>query len=329
MRLKHFQSVAALTIALLAAPGTAPAQGTLSITGTFKMNQLRPTVGADLASVFANGNDHWWKLTLSGVTYSHEYFFDTWENGGYVRQFITHVHATSFSLEFFGPDAAVLNEVVSGQLNGAFFRLINQDYYDPDYWFDSGPYAIWDLRFSPSAPSGVSLTSYGWEPFTWHPANEDGYPLVQPQRLYSQESLIQDYRNGNAGALSSYNDIVDFGSDQQPLPPLQVDVQDASAPEGDRGTTVMSVTIRLNRAAEQAVMVDYQTANGTAAAPKDYASASDTLTFQPGEVVKTISLSIKGDRAREPNESFTVRLSNAVGANLGGSVGTATILNDD
>ena len=86
----------------------------------------------------------------------------------------------------------------------------------------------------------------------------------------------------------------------------------------------------LERASSQVVTVDYRTSDGTAlVSNKDYVRASGALTFQPGEITKTIAVSIKGDLRREPHETFTVQLSNAVGANLGRSVGTATIINDD
>jgi hypothetical protein len=53
------------------------------------------------------------------------------------------------------------------------------------------------------------------------------------------------------------------------------------------------------------------------------------LTFQPGETSRTISVSIKGDRKREADETFSVNLSNAVGATIDDGVATVTILNDD
>ena len=79
----------------------------------------------------------------------------------------------------------------------------------------------------------------------------------------------------------------------------------------------------------QAITVSYSTANGTAVANSDYTAASGTLTFQPGETSRTISVSIKGDRKREADETFSVQLSNAVGATIEDASATVTILNDD
>ena len=90
------------------------------------------------------------------------------------------------------------------------------------------------------------------------------------------------------------------------------------------------MTVTLSSASSQMVTVNYRTADRTALeSNKDYLKMTGTLTFQPGERSKTVAVAFKGDRQREPDETFTVQLSNAVGATLGRSVGTATILNDD
>jgi hypothetical protein len=333
--LNLFRSAVVLMTAALLAPAAAPAQDTLSIVGTIKMSKMQPTVGDDLAAVFANGNDHWWKLTLNGVTYSHEYYYAP-EWWGYTEEFRTRVHAESFTFEFFGPDAAILNEVVGSHLvqggvpEGGVLELVNgEDSYD------GGTYLTWVLRLYPQDPANgfYFVTSpFGFFTGIQFPADEFGYPLVQPQRLSWADSLIWNKRDGTfVGNLTSHSDFMDIGSDQLslPPPPLKIAVADASALEGNRGTTTVLVTVTLNRASDQAVTVNYHTANGTATAGKDYVATSGTLTFQPGETSKTIAVSINGDRQREPNETFVARLSNAVGAVVGDSEGVATILNDD
>ena len=329
--LKLFRSAVAVMAAALLVSGAASGQDTLSITGTFKMSELVPTVGADLAGVQPNPSERWWKLTLNGVSYSQHYSFWDDEYGGQYYEYSTLVHATSFAFEFFGPDAAVLNEVVSRQLtrgglaDGAFLELADVQYFDPDEW---GAWGSWSLRLDPSDPAtGVRFTTTG--NVDWFDADALGYPVVQPQRLSWADSSIDDFRPGNGGSLRSYDDDVDLGSDQPPLPPWQITIADASVLEGNRRTTTLLMTVKLNRASEQAVTVWYQTAGGTATAGADYVAASGMVTFQPGETSKTISLSIIGDRKREPDESIGVGLGNAVGALIVDSVGVATILNDD
>ena len=75
--------------------------------------------------------------------------------------------------------------------------------------------------------------------------------------------------------------------------------------------------------------MNYRTVAGTASAKSDYNAASGTLVFQPGVLNQTITITVQSDRKREPNETFTVELFNAVGASVTDAVATGTILNDD
>jgi hypothetical protein len=113
-----------------------------------------------------------------------------------------------------------------------------------------------------------------------------------------------------------------------PTPPA-LRILDASALEGNKGTSRLDLPVTLSRMSSDTVTVQYATANGTALAKQDYTATSGTLTFQPGQTSRTISIAVKTDRKREPHEAFTVRLSNPVGATIDDGVATATILNDD
>ena len=320
---KLFRWTAALTLAIALLPGTAPAQedDTLSITGTCKLSWYNDSPGDDLLGVLFNGNDHWWKLTLSGVSYSHHYTF--WESGEVYR---TLVHASSFTFEFFGPDAAILNDVVSSQLTQGGLELSNEFWVDSDGWPHSQ--GFWALRLDPPylAP-GVSFEVFGYSPE--FPADENGYPLIQPQRLWDALTVLSDNREFG-GELGSINDIVDLGSSEPPtILPLTLSIQDGSVWEGNKGTKWLDLIVTLSRSSNGVVSVKFVTANGTAVASSDYTATSGTLTFQPGETSRTISVSIKGDRKREANETFSVQLSNAVGATIEDGSATVTILNDD
>jgi len=104
--------------------------------------------------------------------------------------------------------------------------------------------------------------------------------------------------------------------------------------EGLAGTTTVArFTVTLSVAAATPVTVDYATADGTATAGVDYVATGGTLTFAPGEMSKIVGVTILGDNAVEPDETFTVTLSAPQGANLGGggagATGTGTITNDD
>ncbi len=79
------------------------------------------------------------------------------------------------------------------------------------------------------------------------------------------------------------------------------------------------------------VTVDYTTHDGTATAGSDYEAAGGTLTFGPGEAVKSFTVHVTNDGAHELAEAFQVTLSNAGGgASLGSPAGaTVTITDDD
>jgi hypothetical protein len=108
-----------------------------------------------------------------------------------------------------------------------------------------------------------------------------------------------------------------------------ITVNNVSLSEGNSGTTPFTFTASLSAASSQAVSVNYSTANGTAVAGQDYTAATGTLTFAAGETTKTVTISVTGDTVVEPDETFTVNLSNAVNAAITVSVGTGTIQNDD
>jgi hypothetical protein len=108
----------------------------------------------------------------------------------------------------------------------------------------------------------------------------------------------------------------------------KLSVADASIVEGNSGTKTLLVTVTLSAASTTPVTVTYATSGGTATAGTDYVSSTGTLTFAPGTTSRTISVTIKGDRTTEPNETFQVVLSNA---SVGIAKGTAvlTILDDE
>jgi hypothetical protein len=114
-----------------------------------------------------------------------------------------------------------------------------------------------------------------------------------------------------------------------PPPPPALSIGDTSVVEGNRGSSKLQFTVSRSGSSEGTVGVSYRTVAGTALAKSDYNAASGTLTFPPGVWSQTITITVKPDRRREPDETFTVELLNAVGASVVDAVATGTILNDD
>ena len=73
------------------------------------------------------------------------------------------------------------------------------------------------------------------------------------------------------------------------------------------------------------VTVDWTTADGTATAGEDYAAASGTLTFGPGETSKTIRVALLDTADVDGTETFSVQLGNASGITLDDAEAIGTI----
>jgi hypothetical protein len=113
---------------------------------------------------------------------------------------------------------------------------------------------------------------------------------------------------------------------------VRVSISDVTKSEGRKGkTTRLTFTVTLSAASDQPVTMSYSTVNGTATTGDgDYIARTGSLTFAPGETVKTITIDVKGDNRRETDETFYLDLfglsSNAV---FSKHRGIGTILNDD
>jgi hypothetical protein len=111
--------------------------------------------------------------------------------------------------------------------------------------------------------------------------------------------------------------------------PPSISIGDVSVTEGHAGTVDAAFPVTLSPASGKPVTVAYATSNGSAGAPVDYGSTSGTLSFAPGETVKTISVPVNGDGAIEADETLVVTLSAPVDGTIGDGTATGTIVNDD
>jgi hypothetical protein len=121
--------------------------------------------------------------------------------------------------------------------------------------------------------------------------------------------------------------------DDQPPPPAGPSVSfttsTAQVTEGNKNWTY-SVKVRLSAASSSPVTVRVATSDGTAIAGLDYQAVNLLLTFKAGVTELTVSITIIGDRVSEPEEYFTITLSDPTGATLGTHPAmTVTILDDD
>lgn len=111
--------------------------------------------------------------------------------------------------------------------------------------------------------------------------------------------------------------------------PPSITINDVSIVEGNAGTSIATFTVTRTGGTD-AFSVDFATANGTATAGSDYVATSGTLNFGVGVNTQTVSVTINGDTASEPAETFFVNLTNATNATIvADAQGQGTITNDD
>ncbi|MFO0951986.1 MAG: Calx-beta domain-containing protein [Isosphaeraceae bacterium] len=105
-------------------------------------------------------------------------------------------------------------------------------------------------------------------------------------------------------------------------------VGDVTVDKHASGTRDAAFTILLSNPSGQTVTVQYATADGSGtAADHDYLPISGKITFAPGETQKTVTVQVVGDTILEPDETFSLVLSNPVNTVIARASGTCTILN--
>jgi len=110
--------------------------------------------------------------------------------------------------------------------------------------------------------------------------------------------------------------------------PTTISINDVTINSESSTTATFSVT--LSQISEQTITVDYNTADVSATGGSDYTGiGTTTLTFNPGESIKTINVTIIDDAAYESDETFNITLSVPVNATILDGTGIGTIIDND
>ena len=105
-----------------------------------------------------------------------------------------------------------------------------------------------------------------------------------------------------------------------------VSVSDAEVSEDGNW---MRFKVSLSEPSREEVTVDVRTSGGTATSGTDFRAESKTLTFPANSRgAQGLYVIVYDDQDSEPDETFTVTLTNPVGATLGDATATGTILDD-
>jgi uncharacterized delta-60 repeat protein len=171
---------------------------------------------------------------------------------------------------------------------------------------------------------------YGDLNFNWA-AGEGGnktitVPIITDDLLEGSETLQLALTNTVGATLGEQVTATLTILDDETLPSLSI--SDTSVLEGNSGSANAIFTVTLNTTSPLTTTVSYSTVNGTAMGG-DYIPQSGVITFSPGITHQLITVTVNGDRQIEPDETFSVLLSNPVNATLAKDTGVATILADD
>ncbi len=90
-----------------------------------------------------------------------------------------------------------------------------------------------------------------------------------------------------------------------------------------------TVTVRRSGTTNTLVSVNYATADNSATNELDYTEVEGRLVFEPGEIVKTVSIPVENDELQTRNRSFHFRLSEPSDARIGLGTNLVVITEDD
>lgn len=140
-----------------------------------------------------------------------------------------------------------------------------------------------------------------------------------------QETLFLDISNVQNATVSSNRGTGFINDDDGPT----ISINDVTVTEGNSGTKAATFTLSLSGPSVETIAIRAITAPGTATAASDYNSIDSVVIFNPGTVTRTVDVPIVGDTNLEPNETFSINLSDPFGTTIADGKGVGTILDDD
>jgi|GEM_PF-3961754 len=172
------------------------------------------------------------------------------------------------------------------------------------------------------AVPGATATISAGSPDVWVHVDVNGDTTVEPDEYFEV-----GITNISGATWNEKWRKCEIRNDDLPPPALSVTGYSVNEPTGH--DTTASFDVWLVPAATQTVTVHYATTDGTATAGLDYVAVSGDLVFTTGESVKLVRPTVKGDALIEPDETFSLVLSDPVNATIASGSASATIVDND
>lgn len=159
-------------------------------------------------------------------------------------------------------------------------------------------------------------------------------PIIGDRKVESNETFFVTLNSPtNAEIVDGSGKGTIKNNDKKSSSKPSISITNVNIVEGDYGTKNATFKVRLNKASNSRVKVDYQTVEDTsffAAVPGfDYKSKSGTITFKPRQKTKKIKIPVYGDNWYEFDHGFWVYLDNPRSAKIKDAWGFANIIDDD
>ena len=196
-------------------------------------------------------------------------------------------------------------------------RLVSVDYTTVDGSAAEGSdyeFAVGTLEFDPGQTIGSIVVK-----------------VLGDDATEGDETFDVDISNPVNATLGTHPTVVTI-KDNDPIPPgsAVLNVTGGTIREGNTGTSTLTFTVTRSGETSTPVNVDFQTTNGTALAPSDYASNSGNVSFAATVTTATVDVQVNGDRRLEHRERFFLSLLNpSLGAAVEHGQASGWIRDDD
>ena len=148
--------------------------------------------------------------------------------------------------------------------------------------------------------------------------------LIQMRAAHiNADWAAEDEGNGSKGSSDHDPQIARFQSK------AALSVADAGVTEGNSGTTSLTFPVTLSRPLSRPLSVCGTAVPGSAWPVVDFEPVFGCKTIPAGETGTTVTVKVRGDRFREPDEKFTLVIAGLGDVRLTDPSATGTIKNDD
>ena len=143
----------------------------------------------------------------------------------------------------------------------------------------------------------------------------------------SNETVILTLATGTGYTVGTPNAATGTITDDDTSVTSQLSINDITVVEGKDNHAILTVTV--DNPNPQPITFNYTTAPINATANVDYTSKTGTITIAANTSTATISIPILNDNLNEPDEAFTVTLSNPVNATINPEGGIGEVIITD